>query len=49
LTDTIIPRDEARSGLLKIAASGILTGVLTPLLPTLIDKTVGAPGELRIG
>jgi hypothetical protein len=26
----------------------MLTGILTPLLPTLIDKLVGAPGDLRI-
>jgi hypothetical protein len=26
----------------------VLTGLLTPLLPTLIDKIVGAPGDLRI-
>jgi hypothetical protein len=48
LTDTIMSRDEARNSLLKIAASGVLTGLLTPLLPTLIDKIVGAPGDLRI-
>jgi hypothetical protein len=48
LTDTIISRDEARSGLLKIAAAGVLTGLLTPLLPTLIDKMLGAPGDFRI-
>jgi hypothetical protein len=48
LTDTIISRDEARGGLFKIAAGGILTGLLTPLLPTLIDKIVGAPGDLRV-
>jgi hypothetical protein len=48
LTDTIISRDEARNGLLKIAAGGVLTGLLTPLLPTLIDKIVGAPGDFRI-
>ena len=26
----------------------MLTGLLTPLLPTLIDKMLGAPGDLRI-
>src|SRR3954466_9565983 len=31
-----------------VAASGLLTGLLTPLLPTLIDKLVRAPGDLRI-
>jgi hypothetical protein len=43
-----MPGDDARSGLLKIAAAGVLTGLLTPLLPTLIDKIVGAPGDFRI-
>jgi hypothetical protein len=48
LTDTIIAPDQRRAGLLKIAAAGVFTGLLTPLLPTLIDKLVGAPGDLRI-
>jgi hypothetical protein len=48
LTDTIISPDRSRSSLLKIAAAGVLTGLLTPLLPTLIDKILGAPGDLRI-
>jgi hypothetical protein len=48
LTDTIISRDEIRSGLLKAAAAGVLTGLLTPLLPTLVDKMLGAPGDFRI-
>jgi hypothetical protein len=48
LTDTIISPDRSRNSLLKIAAAGVLTGLLTPLLPTLIDKILGAPGDLRI-
>jgi hypothetical protein len=48
LTDTTISPDRSRSGLLKIAAGGVLTGLVTPLLPTLIDKLVGAPGDLRL-
>jgi hypothetical protein len=48
LTDTIIFRAETRNALRKIAAGGVLTGLLTPLLPTLIDKIVGAPGDFRI-
>jgi hypothetical protein len=48
LTDTIISSDQSRTSLPKIAAAGVLTGLLTPLLPTLIDKLVGAPGDLRI-
>jgi hypothetical protein len=34
--------------MLKIAAGGVLTGILTPLLPPLIDKINGSPGDLRI-
>jgi hypothetical protein len=48
LADTIISPSQSRTSLFKIAASGVLTGLLTPLLPTLIDKLVGAPGDLRI-
>jgi hypothetical protein len=48
VTDTINRGAENRRGLLKIAAAGMLTGLLTPLLPTLVDKFVGAPGDLRI-
>jgi hypothetical protein len=48
LADTIISSNQSRTSPLKIAAAGVLTGLLTPLLPTLIDKLVGAPGDLRI-
>jgi hypothetical protein len=48
LTATIISTDRRRNSLPKIAAAGVLTGLLTPLLPTLIDKMLGAPGDLRI-
>ena len=48
MTDTIISSNQSRSSLFKIAAGGVLTGLLTPLLPTLIDKLLGAPGDLRI-
>jgi hypothetical protein len=48
LADTIISSSQSRGSLPKIAASGVFTGLLTPLLPTLIDKLVGAPGDLRI-
>jgi hypothetical protein len=48
LADTIISSDQSRTSLLKVAAAGVFTGLLTPLLPTLIDKLVGAPGDLRI-
>jgi hypothetical protein len=48
LTETIISPTDARNSLPKIAAAGILTGLVTPLLPTLIDKIAGAPGDFRI-
>jgi hypothetical protein len=48
VTDTIISPDRSRISLPKIAAAGVLTGLLTPLLPTLIDKLVRAPGDFRL-
>jgi hypothetical protein len=48
LTDTIISPDRSRIGLLKIAAAGVLTGILTPLCQPLIDRIAGAPGDFRI-
>ena len=48
MADTIISSSRSRNSLLKIAAAGVFTGLLTPLLPTLIDKLLGAPGDLRI-
>jgi hypothetical protein len=48
LTDTIIYPDRSRNGLLKIAAAGVLTGILTPLFQPVVDKIAGAPGDFRI-
>jgi hypothetical protein len=48
LIEAISSRVERRGGLLKIAAAGVLTGLLTPLMPPLIDKLNGSPGDLRI-
>jgi hypothetical protein len=48
LADTIISSDQSRTSLPKIAAAGMFTGLLTPLLPTLIDKLISAPGDFRI-
>ena len=31
-----------------IAAGGLVSGILTPLLPPLIDRIVGVPGDFRI-
>jgi hypothetical protein len=48
LADTIISPNQSRASLPQIAAASVFTGLLTPLLPTLIDKLLGAPGDLRI-
>jgi hypothetical protein len=48
LTQAITSTDTPRNGLLVVAAGGVLTGILTPLLPQLIDRISGAPGDFRI-
>jgi hypothetical protein len=48
LTDTIISRAESRNDLLKIAAAGVLTGILTPLFQPMVDRIAGVPGDFRI-
>jgi hypothetical protein len=47
LTETITSADTSRNSLLMVAA-GLISGILTPLLPGLIDHIVGLPGQLRI-
>ena len=48
MTEAIAASDETPKGLLKVAGAGLLTGVLTPLLPPLIDRINGTPGDFRI-
>ena len=48
MTQAIASRDTSRNEWLKAAAGGVATGVVTPLLPYLIDKIAGAPGDFRI-
>jgi len=48
LTQTIASTDSSRNNLLMIAAGGVLSGVLTPLAPQLIDRISGGPGDFRI-
>jgi hypothetical protein len=43
-----IAADTPRNDWLKIAAGGVLSGILTPLAPLLTDRISGAPGDLRI-
>ncbi len=47
LTETIAA-DTSRNDLLKIAVGGFVSGLLTPLLPDLIDLLTGAPRMLRL-
>jgi hypothetical protein len=41
-------KGSSRNSLLKIAGGGVLSSVLTPLLPQLIDRISGTPGDFRI-
>jgi hypothetical protein len=43
-----ISADTSRNNLLKIAIGGLISGVLTPLLPDAIDLLTGAPRMLRL-
>jgi hypothetical protein len=48
VTEAIISTDRSRNSLLKIAACGVLSGLLTPLMVPLVDKMSGTPGDFRI-
>jgi hypothetical protein len=48
VTQAIASNDASRNSLLMVAAGGVLSGALTPLLPQLIDRISGGPGDLRI-
>ena len=48
MTEAIASADTSRNNLLMVAAGGLVSGILTPLLPTLIDHLVGLPGQFRI-
>jgi hypothetical protein len=48
LTQAIASSQQSSNSLLAFAAAGILTGVITPLLPQLIDRIGGTPGDFRI-
>jgi hypothetical protein len=47
LTQTLTSTDTPRT-LLTAAAGGVISGILTPLLLSLIDHLVGLPGQFRI-
>jgi len=40
--------ERGRGDLLKVAAAGVLTGLLTPLLQPVVDRINGAHGDVRI-
>jgi hypothetical protein len=48
VTEAIASEHTSRNSLLMIAAGGVLSGVVTPLLPQLIERIGGGPGDLRI-
>jgi hypothetical protein len=48
LTQAITSVDTTRNNLLFVAAGGIVTGILTPLSPLLIDKLTGPNGQFRV-
>lgn len=47
MTQAITSTDTSRT-LLTAAAGGVISGILTPLLPSLLDHILGLPGQLRI-
>jgi hypothetical protein len=48
LTQAIAADNTPRNNLLVIAAGGLLSGLLTPLTPQLIDRFTGGSGNLRM-
>jgi len=48
LAQAITSTDIPRNSLLMVAIGGIISGILTPLLPGLIDMIAGGSGQLRI-
>ena len=48
MTQAITSTDNSRNSLLMVAAGGFISGILTPLLPALVDHVVGLPGQFRI-
>ena len=48
MTEAIVSSDRPRNDLPKVAAAGIVTGLLTPLLVSVIDRLGGTPGHFRI-
>ncbi len=47
MTQAIASADTSRN-LLIVAGCGLLSGILTPLLPALLDKVAGVPADIRL-
>lgn len=47
MTQAIASADTSRN-LLMVAGAGLLSGILTPLLPTLLDRIAGVPADIRL-
>ena len=43
-----IASDGISRNLLMVAGAGLLSGILTPLLPALLDKIAGVPADIRL-
>ena len=48
MSRAIASTDTSRNSLPMVAGGGLISGILTPLLPALIDHIVGLPGQFRI-
>jgi hypothetical protein len=44
----VIASADTSRNLLMVAGAGLLSGILTPLLPALLDKVAGVPADLRL-
>lgn len=47
MTQAIASADTSRN-LLMVAGGGLLSGILTPLLPALLDRLAGVPADIRL-
>lgn len=48
MTETTISGGTTGNGLFKVAAGGLVSGLLTPLAVPVIDQIAGSPGDFRI-
>ena len=48
MTQAIASTEISGKDLLMVAGAGLVSGVLTPLLPALADKIIGVPADVRL-